>query len=510
MKTRRLVVATLVALSLPLLIQTTYAQREVSGFGAPKGQYSLRGFGKSEAGRPTVIEVDRRYAEIQIEKFDRNKDGALSRSESLSTGYKDVLSRWFSHDANGDGRLTPSELAHSYAKTRVDKEVKARRTAAAKRRVAGIEVTSADKSNASNHVKQLDANRDRKLSSTELGVSYGSNAPNMMREFDTNRSGFLGSSEFAVFFAKQRKQQQDQQKLVHMQLSSQLVVWNGRSSYRMSGAKQVVVQPSAAAAQEMVRRYDTNQNGTLEPNELARPGGDYNGADTDGNGQLTQAELMAWIQRAQKQTAGGGSRSGWFAERDRNLDGQVSMSEYAETWTDALLAEFGRYDSNQDGLISAAESASPSTPNARVFTSSHVRVIETHVGASSAIRIDDDITIGDLDVQLTITHQGLTNLDVYLISPSGKRVDLFKGAGKPWKGNNLAATVFDDESTVDMAKVQPPFRGAFGPEKGPESAGLSSYDGDRTRGVWRLFVDGSRSGRPGLINTWSLIVTPQE
>jgi hypothetical protein len=45
----------------------------------------------------------------------------------------------------------------------------------------------------------------------------------------------------------------------------------------------------------------------------------------------------------------------WFKSRDRNKDGQVAMSEYSPTWSERLVNEFGRYDLNDDGVVTAKE-----------------------------------------------------------------------------------------------------------------------------------------------------------
>jgi Ca2+-binding EF-hand superfamily protein len=45
----------------------------------------------------------------------------------------------------------------------------------------------------------------------------------------------------------------------------------------------------------------------------------------------------------------------WFLQRDADGDGQVQMSEFAETWTEATVAEFQRHDLNRDGVITPKE-----------------------------------------------------------------------------------------------------------------------------------------------------------
>lgn len=44
-----------------------------------------------------------------------------------------------------------------------------------------------------------------------------------------------------------------------------------------------------------------------------------------------------------------------FFSRDTNGDGQISMSEYSRSWTKNSVADFRRYDKNDDGIITAKE-----------------------------------------------------------------------------------------------------------------------------------------------------------
>ncbi len=45
----------------------------------------------------------------------------------------------------------------------------------------------------------------------------------------------------------------------------------------------------------------------------------------------------------------------WFLRLDADQDGQISMHEYATTWTDAKAAEFAKYDLNGDGIVTPDE-----------------------------------------------------------------------------------------------------------------------------------------------------------
>jgi EF hand len=52
-----------------------------------------------------------------------------------------------------------------------------------------------------------------------------------------------------------------------------------------------------------------------------------------------------------------GDLPSWFKSRDRNKDGQVSMSEYGRSWNARLVRQFQDVDLNDDGVITAKEAA---------------------------------------------------------------------------------------------------------------------------------------------------------
>jgi hypothetical protein len=45
----------------------------------------------------------------------------------------------------------------------------------------------------------------------------------------------------------------------------------------------------------------------------------------------------------------------WFARKDVNGDGQVTMSEYSSEWSAEKAREFTRYDLNGDGIVTPQE-----------------------------------------------------------------------------------------------------------------------------------------------------------
>jgi hypothetical protein len=168
-------------------------------------------------------------------------------------------------------------------------------------------------------------------------------------------------------------------------------------------------------ARELVKKYDKNGNMMLEEDERAKLTGPVARADLDSDKVITVDEIVARLSNSgtsgqdgrssstavDKKDGSGereagssaaatktrvytGSVSGssgketdkrrsyrftpaadritgdlpsWFKSRDRNKDGQVSMSEYSRTWSDRLVREFGQHDRNDDGVVTAKEAA---------------------------------------------------------------------------------------------------------------------------------------------------------
>jgi Ca2+-binding EF-hand superfamily protein len=142
----------------------------------------------------------------------------------------------------------------------------------------------------------------------------------------------------------------------------------------------------------MIKRYDRNESGVLEKEEWGQLRGDPNEIDLDHNGKITEDEMAKRLENYSRSRGGEGSdssrdrRSGesrpegsedaerpksyrfttamemlpeglppWFAQQDKNGDGQICMAEYSSFWNDQKANEFVRLDSNGDGLITPRE-----------------------------------------------------------------------------------------------------------------------------------------------------------
>jgi hypothetical protein len=137
-------------------------------------------------------------------------------------------------------------------------------------------------------------------------------------------------------------------------------------------------------AEGFLRQYDENRDGRLDRDEWQQMPPQHQAADSNGDGIITSEELTAHLQKTVGERfagRGGSSSSGdkktaetkksyrvstpierlpegmpdWFLRNDLDADGQISMVEYASSWTDQIASEFTRLDANSDGIITPEE-----------------------------------------------------------------------------------------------------------------------------------------------------------
>jgi subtilisin-like proprotein convertase family protein len=127
-------------------------------------------------------------------------------------------------------------------------------------------------------------------------------------------------------------------------------------------------------------------------------------------------------------------------------------------------------------------------------------------GVLSKISVRAGGRIRDLEVGVRINHTFDADLNIYLISPRGKFVELSTdngGSGNNYgTGPNVCArgTVFDDEARRSIRAGAPPFAGIYRPQ-----TPLRALDGDPIRGVWRLMVFDDDAGSTGTIGCFAML-----
>jgi len=259
----------------------------------------------------------------------------------------------------------------------------------------------------------------------------------------------------------------------------------------------------------ILSRFDANKNGTLETKEVTTLGIPPGRIDADRNGELSRDELQQYFSQLQDEI---GDTSeiipGWFYELDSNRNQQIEMLEFTDDWTAQKAAEFAAYDNNDDGILTSTEVLTSKALVGGSYRNSEAEVLAPRKTVISEIEVTDDYVIGDLNLQLHITHTYDSHLDAYLTGPDGQRIELFTAVGS--NDDHFDNTTFDDQSGYPIVKARPPFKGTFQPEAMvKKQPSLSSFNGKNVKGIWQLVIRGSRSDRFGMLHSWGLIVTPQ-
>lgn len=127
-------------------------------------------------------------------------------------------------------------------------------------------------------------------------------------------------------------------------------------------------------------------------------------------------------------------------------------------------------------------------------------------GVLSKIVVRRSGPIRDLEVGVRINHSFDADLNIYLVSPRGKFVELSTdngGSGDNYGAGSLscrgALTRFDDEAGRSIQGGNAPFLGRYRPQ-----TPLRALDGDSIRGTWRLMVFDDDSGSTGTVGCFAL------
>ncbi len=104
----------------------------------------------------------------------------------------------------------------------------------------------------------------------------------------------------------------------------------------------------------------------------------------------------------------------------------------------------------------------------------------------------------DVNVTVNFTHPFVGDLDVYLISPLGTRVELFTDVGAG--SQNIVNLTLDDEALASITSASQPIANATHRPEGM----LSDFDGELPAGAWRLEITDDTSGEEGQLDSWEL------
>ncbi len=141
-------------------------------------------------------------------------------------------------------------------------------------------------------------------------------------------------------------------------------------------------------------------------------------------------------------------------------------------------------------------------PLVTLFGSSTVYPIPDSVstGVTSSIATANAVkSVTRITVTVNIMHTHDSDLDIYLVSPSGTKRALSVGNGND--GDNYVDTVFEDNATTLILDGFAPFTGSYKPEET-----LSGFNGLDANGMWGLTVIDWSPGDIGTIDSWSIVI----
>jgi len=135
--------------------------------------------------------------------------------------------------------------------------------------------------------------------------------------------------------------------------------------------------------------------------------------------------------------------------------------------------------------------------------------------ASAVIEVPDHHIITDLDINISLTHESLFDLQILLQSPAGTNVALnlagnlaFIVRDKDGKLRPVGGSrdlLFDDEAQVSIEQASIPFVGPFRPVWS-----LSLFDKEDSFGLWHLQIYDAFYADTGTLNNFELIFTVPE
>lgn len=176
-----------------------------------------------------------------------------------------------------------------------------------------------------------------------------------------------------------------------------------------------------------------------------------------------------------------------FVFEDTNSNGTQQPSELPRATRPIFL------DGNNNGVIDGSVTQN-FNKNTSLAITDNVTVEDTLAvaGVSGAVL--------DIDVRVNLTHTWMSDLQLWLVSPSGQVIQLFNRHGG--SGDNLVNTIFDDAATTLISAGTAPFTGRFRPTQA-----LSALNGGNANGNWILRIRDNEGGDVGTLTNWSLDIT---
>jgi Ca2+-binding EF-hand superfamily protein len=281
------------------------------GFGAEGELYSVQ-----------VEDEDRREADERFRRYDGNRDGVLDRDELRRGRWSDDP---MTYDRNGDGKLTPSELAVRYAQRR-----------------------NRESGGSSNGGSSSTAPRGLLTRSSTSSSSSGGTDPRMegmvdrvLSMYDRNRNGVFDKDEWGNFRTDPSAADTNRDgKITRDEMSKWLA-----SRFQGSGDR-------GRGGDDRGRGGGDRGDNSGGRSYFSSRGDSRDGSSRDDGGESDGRKSYRFLAATERLEEG---LPDWFARNDADADGQVAMSEFSASWTAAVVNDFAQFDTNNDGYITQDE-----------------------------------------------------------------------------------------------------------------------------------------------------------
>jgi len=294
----------------------------VPGFGEEDVLTPAPGFGaEAELFTVEVTDQDRREAERAFGYYDRNRDRKIDADEMKRSRYGADLPMY---DKNRDGQITLNEMEYRYARRRVENT--GGNQSGSSSRGKGKKDSDEDKDSDawlwSERLGLEDRNSYRVRSPREQTSEDG--LPDWFDQDDTNQDGQIAMAEFSTSWSDSELARFNQFDLNQdgvitprecLKAAQNGVVREGSVSVASaddsSSSSDASTTGSAAAttasvkidpryltfSQGQIKKYDTNGDNHLEPEEWKSMSSNPEAADTDGNGRISVNEYAIWTMK---------------------------------------------------------------------------------------------------------------------------------------------------------------------------------------------------------------------
>ncbi|MCR9200498.1 MAG: proprotein convertase P-domain-containing protein [Planctomycetaceae bacterium] len=191
-------------------------------------------------------------------------------------------------------------------------------------------------------------------------------------------------------------------------------------------------------------------------------------------------------------------------EASRSLENDSSVAPYTGIYRpQGSLSDFDEQNPSGQWTLELTDNATGNTGVLLDWSldiqtpSAPLAIVDRDVTLSEIVIPAQNSIITDLNVTITLQHSFIPDLDVFLVSPQGTRVELFTDLGS--NESSMTNTIFDDEAATRIVDGSSPYTGRFIPEEL-----LSKLDGENPSGRWTLEISDDNITDSGVLLDWAL------